>query len=85
MGFEINRNTVIKCDENDHEGLNIVAGWVREDLRKVFGDPDGEPSALCCGRKLSCAPGCQTRIQPGAPDAVDRLLFLTLQLHSILD
>ena len=44
MGFDINGNTVIKCDANDFEGLNIVARWVREDLRKVFGDPDGEPS-----------------------------------------
>ena len=46
MGFVIDKNTVIRCDENDHEGLNIVAGWVREDLRKVFGDPDGGSSGV---------------------------------------
>ncbi|MCR4851223.1 MAG: glycosyl hydrolase 115 family protein [Lachnospiraceae bacterium] len=46
MGFSIDKNTLIKCDNNDFEGLNIVAGWVREDLNKVFGKPEGEPSGV---------------------------------------
>ena len=37
----IDRNTKIICGEEDHEGLKIVAEWVREDIRRVFGEPDG--------------------------------------------
>lgn len=35
------RNTKIRCDEEDYKGVLRVAEWVREDLHKVFGDPDG--------------------------------------------
>ncbi|MCR4991226.1 MAG: glycosyl hydrolase 115 family protein, partial [Lachnospiraceae bacterium] len=44
--FVIDKNTKIICDENDHEGINIVAGWVRDDLNKVFGKPDSDPSGI---------------------------------------
>ena len=37
----IDRNTKIICGEEDYEGLKIVAEWVREDIRRVFGEPDG--------------------------------------------
>ncbi|MCR5404114.1 MAG: hypothetical protein K6E91_09920 [Butyrivibrio sp.] len=33
----LDRNTKIIIDENDFEGVKTVAGWVREDLEKVFG------------------------------------------------
>ena len=35
------RNTKIRCDEGDYKGVLRVAEWIREDLHKVFGDPDG--------------------------------------------
>ena len=38
----LNRNVRIQCDPSDDEGVQIVAGWVREDLRKVFGEPEDE-------------------------------------------
>ena len=33
----IDKNTKILCHETDHEGVRIVADWVREDLKSVFG------------------------------------------------
>ena len=33
----IDKNTKILCHETDHEGVRIVAEWVREDLKSVFG------------------------------------------------
>lgn len=36
------KNTGIFCDEEDFEGVRIVSGWVKKDLRCVFGEPDAD-------------------------------------------
>ena len=45
-GIILDRNTKIICDDADHEGVKIAAEWVREDLRRVFGEPDGKPGTV---------------------------------------
>ena len=42
----IDRNTKIVCDETDFEGLKIVVEWVREDIRRIFGSPDGADGTM---------------------------------------
>lgn len=39
--FVLNSNLKIICDEGDYAGLKTVADWVRNDLKKVFGEPGG--------------------------------------------
>ncbi|MBR5116074.1 MAG: glycosyl hydrolase 115 family protein, partial [Lachnospiraceae bacterium] len=40
MKFTLDKNVRILWDEGDYEGVAVVADWVREDLAKVFGEPD---------------------------------------------
>lgn len=38
----IDKNTKIICDEEDFEGVKIVTGWVRDDIRCIFGEKDAD-------------------------------------------
>ncbi|MBR4768049.1 MAG: glycosyl hydrolase 115 family protein, partial [Lachnospiraceae bacterium] len=49
--LRFDRNTTILVDEADLEGVKEVAGWVREDLKKVFSeaDPSSEGMRIIAG------------------------------------
>ena len=38
--FTLSRNVKVIVDPEDHEGIGIVADWLRDDLTKVFGEPE---------------------------------------------
>lgn len=42
--FILDKDIQIICDKSDYAGINTVAGWVREDLKKVFGKPKNPSS-----------------------------------------